>query len=49
MENTKECKKCGSPNILSKNLPQVLLGLYLFVASIYGTYEIINKVIDFFR
>jgi len=49
MENKKECKKCGSNKILMKNLPQVMLGLYLFVASIYGTYEIFHKIISFFK
>lgn len=49
MENTKECKKCGSNNLLKKNVGPVLLGFYILIASVYGTYQIIQDLINFFK
>ena len=45
----KECKSCKNQNIIPNYEKwAVILGAYIFIASIYGTIEIIKKIIQLF-
>lgn len=50
MSETQGCKKCNqTKGIPTKQIVSIILGTYVLFAAIYGTIELVNKLINLFK